>query len=72
MSNIPEGLALRDVSVIDPGTAGQHGSYEIARPKWAKAAHIIAKGGDAAKPDGKPGDDGYVIIEWYGKPEATS
>jgi hypothetical protein len=72
MSEIPEGLALRDVNVIDPGAADPGGSYEIARPEWAKAARIIAKGGDAAKPDGSPGDDGYVIVEWYGKTEENS
>jgi len=64
MTDIPEGLVHRDTIVAGPG---QKIDYQI--PEWAKAARVILKGGDAARPDGTPGEGGYAIVELYGEPE---
>jgi hypothetical protein len=64
VTDIPEGLVHRDTIVAGPG---QTFTYQL--PAWAKAARVIAKGGDAGHPDGRDGEGGYAIVELYGKPE---
>ncbi len=67
MSEIPEGLVHRGTIIAGPGER-----YQAAMPQWAKAARVILKGGDAAKPDGSAGEGGYAIVELYGEAEETA
>jgi len=61
---IPAGLVLRDTLIYT-----ESGEFRKDDYPWLKAVRVIAKGGDAAKPDGSQGDDGYVMVELYGDPE---
>lgn len=59
----------REILTFPPGEAV---TFRRADFPWLVGARVHLKGGDAAHADGRPGDDGYAIVELYDRhPEGT-